>query len=108
MQQISFGYRVIRCFGLALAAAIVLPTAADAQTDRYPTKPIRVVIPFSAGSPIEVPARAVTQRMMESLGQTFVFDYRTGASGTIGAELVARAPKDGYTMMITNCAQTAN
>lgn len=108
MQQRSFGYCVIRRFGLAFAAAIALPTAADAQTDRYPTKPVRVVIPFSPGSPIEVPARAVTQRMIETLGQPFVFDYRTGASGTIGTEAVARAPKDGYTMLITNCSHTAN
>ncbi len=108
MLQNNLSHWVIGRFGLAFAAAIALPTAADAQTDNYPTKPIRVVIPFSAGSPIEVPARAVTQRMTETFGQSFVFDYRTGASGTIGAELVARAPKDGYTMLITNCAQTAN
>ena len=108
MQHTTLTHRVIRGIAVAFAAAIALPTAAVAQTDNYPTKPIRVVIPFSAGSPIEVPGRAVTQRMIESLGQSFVFDYRTGASGTIGAELVARAPKDGYTMLITNCAQTAN
>jgi tripartite-type tricarboxylate transporter receptor subunit TctC len=73
-----------------------------------PLAPVRVVIPFSAGTPIEVPARAVTQRMMEAFGQSFVFDYRTGASGTIGTEAVARAPKDGYTMLITNCSHSAN
>jgi tripartite-type tricarboxylate transporter receptor subunit TctC len=94
-------------FGVAFGAAM-LPTVAFAQADNYPTKPIRVVIPFSAGTPIEVPARAVTQRMMETFGQSFVFDYRTGASGTIGTEAVARAPKDGYTMLITNCSHTAN
>ncbi len=108
MQQPSLSYCVIRRISVAVAAAIALPTAADAQTDHYPTKPIRVVIPFSAGSPIEVPARVVTQRMMETFGQSFVFDYRTGASGTIGTEAVARAPKDGYTMLITNCSHTAN
>ena len=89
-------------------AATMLPTAAFAQADNYPAKPIRVVIPFSAGTPIEVPARAVTQRMMETFGQSFGFDYRTGARGTIGTEAVARAPKDGYTMLITNCSHTAN
>jgi tripartite-type tricarboxylate transporter receptor subunit TctC len=90
---------------LAVAAPL---TAAGAQHDNWPTKPVRVVVPFSPGSPIEVPARAVTQRMIETLGQPFVFDYRTGASGTIGTEAVARAPKDGYTMLITNCSHTAN
>ena len=93
--------------GVAFAAAM-LPTAALAQADNYPAKPIRVVIPFSPGTPIEVPARAVTQRMMDTFSQSFVFDYRTGASGTIGTEAVARAPKDGYTMLITNCSHTAN
>lgn len=93
----------------SLAVAGVLMTcAAIAQTDNYPVKPIRVVIPFSPGTPIEVPARAVTQRMMENFGQSFVFDYRTGASGTIGTEAVARAPRDGYTLLITNCSHTAN
>jgi tripartite-type tricarboxylate transporter receptor subunit TctC len=91
--------------GLAVAAP---STAAEAQHDNWPTKPVRVVVPFSPGSPIEVPARTVTQRLIETLGQPFVFDYRTGASGTIGTEAVARAPKDGYTMLITNCSHTAN
>ncbi len=88
---------------LGLAPAVVC-----AQTDSYPNKAVRVVIPFSPGTPIELPARAVTQRMMETFGQSFVFDYRTGASGIIGTEAVARAPKDGYTMLITNCSHTAN
>ena len=90
------------------AAATCAPAAALAQADSYPNKPVRVVIPFSAGTPIELPARAVTQRMMETFGQSFVFDYRTGASGIIGTEAVARAPKDGYTMLMTNCSHTAN
>ena len=106
MQRPEFIFCLICRLGAALAAA--LPGAALAQADNYPAKPVRVVVPFSAGSPIEVPARAVTQRMMETFGQSFVFDYRTGASGTIGTEAVARAPKDGYTMLITNCSHTAN
>lgn len=86
----------------------VVAGAAHAQADAWPAKPVRVVIPFAAGSPIEVPARAVTRRMADALGQQFVFDYRTGASGTIGTENVARSPKDGYTMLANNCAHSAN
>jgi len=93
---------------VATIAAACAPVSAFAQADSYPNKPVRVVIPFSAGTPIELPARAVTQRMMETFGQSFVFDYRTGASGIIGTEAVARAPKDGYTMLMTNCSHTAN
>jgi tripartite-type tricarboxylate transporter receptor subunit TctC len=100
---------VFRTFAVIVLLAVATPlTAAEAQHENWPTKPVRVVVPFSPGSPIEVPARAVTQRMIETLGQPFVFDYRTGASGTIGTEAVARAPKDGYTMLITNCSHTAN
>lgn len=93
---------------VAAIAAACAPVSTFAQADNYPNKPVRVVIPFSAGTPIELPARAVTQRMMETFGQSFVFDYRTGASGIIGTEAVARAPKDGYTMLMTNCSHTAN
>lgn len=91
-----------------VAATTALPEACVAQLPGYPAKTVRVIIPFSAGSPIEVPARAVTQRVAERTGQQFVFDYRTGASGTIGTELVAKAPRDGYTMLVTNCAHTSN
>jgi tripartite-type tricarboxylate transporter receptor subunit TctC len=102
-----FFTRVMRAVAIALSA-LGVASSVNAQVASYPAKPVRVVVPFSPGSPIEVPARAVTQRMIETLGQPFVFDYRTGASGTIGTEAVARAPKDGYTMLITNCSHTAN
>ena len=82
---------VLRVAGLSLCAFNLIPVVAFAQADSYPNKPVRVVIPFSAGTPIELPARAVTQRMMETFGQSFVFDYRTGASGIIGTEAVARS-----------------
>src|SRR5512134_73360 len=93
---------------IVTSALLAFSGACGAQQEIWPVKPVRVVIPFSAGTPIEVPARAVTRRMAETFGQSFVFDYRTGASGTIGTEVVARAPKDGYTMLITNCAHSAN
>jgi tripartite-type tricarboxylate transporter receptor subunit TctC len=85
-----------------------LSTTAHAQQEPWPVKPVRVVIPFSPGSPIEVPTRAVTRKMTETFGQQFVFDYRTGAGGTIGTAIVARAPKDGYTLLATNCSHSAN
>jgi tripartite-type tricarboxylate transporter receptor subunit TctC len=82
--------------------------AADAQPVKYPVRPVRVIVPFAPGSPIEVPARAVGQRLAEALGQAFVIDNRAGAGGLIGTEFVAKAPKDGYTMLAINCAHTAN
>ncbi len=107
MRQPSFIDCVIRHIGVVFAAA-ALPTAAGAQTLNYPTKPVRVVVPFSAGSPIEVPARAIGQRLLETMGQSFVVENRTGASGTIGTEFVAKAPKDGYTLLFNNCSHASN
>ncbi len=81
---------------------------AEAQLVKYPAKPVRVIVPFAPGSPIEVPARAVGQRLAETLGQQFVIDNRPGASGIIGTEAAARAPRDGYTLLAMNCAHSAN
>jgi tripartite-type tricarboxylate transporter receptor subunit TctC len=67
-----------------------------------------MIVPFSAGSPIELPARTVGNRLSETLGQQFVVENRTGASGTIGTEYAAKAPPDGYTLLVTNCSHTAN
>lgn len=92
----------------AVTAPLLNAALTHAQQDAWPVKPVRVVVPFSPGTPIEVPTRAVTRRMTETFGQSFVFDYRTGASGTIGTEIVARAPKDGYTLLATNCSHSAN
>jgi len=79
-----------------------------AQPATYPAKAVRVLVPFSAGSPVEIPARPVLQRLSDVFGQQFVIDNRPGASGTIASELVARAPRDGYTMLYTNCSHSSN
>src|SRR5262245_42581405 len=87
-------------------ASILLAAAASAQT--YPAKAVRFIVPFSAGSPVEIPARPVAQRLAETMGQQFLIDNRPGASGTIGTELVAKAPRDGYTALWTtskSCSQ---
>ena len=83
-------------FGLALLAA--LPLQVQAQ-DAYPNKPIRMVVPYPPGGPTDLTARVVAAEMSNSLGQTIVVDNRPGASGMIGAELVAKAPPDGYTFL---------
>jgi tripartite-type tricarboxylate transporter receptor subunit TctC len=89
-------------------AALAICAASLAQAPRYPAKPVRIVVPFAPGSPIEVPARAVGQRMAETLGQQFVIDSRPGASGIIGTEIVAKSPRDGYTLLAQNCGHAAN
>jgi tripartite-type tricarboxylate transporter receptor subunit TctC len=90
------------------AAAAIVSFAASAQTTAYPTKPVRFIIPFSAGGPAEIPARALATHMSQSMGQQFLIDNRTGASGTIGTDLVVRAPRDGYTLLFTNCSHSSN
>jgi tripartite-type tricarboxylate transporter receptor subunit TctC len=93
---------------LAALCAVALPVTVAAQPAAYPVKPIRVIAPFPAGGPVENLARVFTQRLAEVFGQPFIIDNRPGASGTLGSDLVAKAPRDGYTMLANNCSHTGN
>jgi len=98
-----------RALGFVVAVAHLLPNPIHAATERpYPNRPLRLIVPFPAGGPVEVLARVFTQRLAETMGQPFVIENRPGASGTIGTELVAKAPRDGYTLLITNCSHSSN
>ena len=92
---------------VALATAVLLPQMAAAQ-NAYPNKPIRVVVPFAAGSTTDIIARAISDKMGQSMGQTLVVDNRGGASGTIGQQVVAAAAPDGYTIMIHSSSHTVS
>ncbi len=87
--------------------AALSPLVAGAQ-GAYPTKPIRVIVPFAAGSTTDIIARAITDKMSQSMGQTLVIDNRGGASGTIGQQAVATAAPDGYTIMIHSSSHTVS
>ena len=89
--------------GAMLAAGVA--GAANAQ-DKYPSKPIRLVIPFPPGGGADAVARPLGPLMTETLGQSMVLDNRGGANGNLGAEIVAKAPPDGYTLLLANSSLT--
>ena len=89
--------RLLRCVAIALAS--VLPFAAQAD---YPDKPLRLVVPFPPGGSTEPLARVLSQKLGESFGQQVIVDNRPGAGSTIGAEIVARSPADGYTLLLSS------
>ena len=86
--------------GCALAAGLALTCNAMAQPQAYPTKPVRLVVPFPPGGAVDVIGRIVTSRLSERLGQQVVIDNRGGANAIIGTEIVAKAAPDGYTLLI--------
>ena len=90
---------------LLIASACSLAFAASAQTGTpaaWPEKPVTIVVPFPAGGSTDMVARAMAVHMGEKLGQNFVVDNRPGATGTLGAGMVKRAPADGYTLLVSS------
>ncbi|HEX6007822.1 MAG TPA: tripartite tricarboxylate transporter substrate binding protein [Burkholderiales bacterium] len=96
------GLRWLAALALALAA-----TAAAAQN--YPTKPVRIIVPFAPGGATDIVTRILAQKLTEAWGQTVVVDNRAGAGGNIGADIAAKSPPDGYTLfMPSGSVMTAN
>ena len=91
-----------------LWAAMSCLLAASVQAQPYPSKPVRVVVPYPPGGPTDIVARVLFQQVAESTGQQFVIDNRAGAGGNIGAEHVAKSPADGYTVLIGTTAHAIN
>ena len=91
---------VSRCLGLTLAVIVMAAGPSHAQT--YPTKPVRLILPFPPGGPSDILGRALSQKLSEQLGQQVIADNRPGAGGNLGLELTAKAPPDGYTVVLSS------
>src|SRR5579872_2596552 len=92
--------------GLAMSAALVLSLAARA--DNYPTKNVRVVVPFAAAGPTDIIARLIGQKLAEMHSHAFTIENVPGAGGNIGTARVAKAPGDGYTLMVISTGFMVN
>lgn len=98
----KFAYRII------VLLASVLMTLTVGAADRYPIKPVRLVVPYAPGGGSDITARAIGQKLSEALGQTFVVDTRPGAASMIGTEIIVRAAADGHTLILADAAHTIN
>jgi len=94
-----------RTLSLALAAGLA---SRAASANDYPSRPVKVVVPISAGSATDVVARLAAESLREALSQPFLIDNRPGAGGSLGSAVVAKAPPDGYTLLVVSSAHTAN
>jgi len=92
---------------LALALALIMPAVA-ASADNYPSRPIKIIVPFGAGGPTDVFTRAIAEELQKSLHTAVVQENRPGAGTTIGTEVVAKAAPDGYTLLMVSGTQTVN
>jgi tripartite-type tricarboxylate transporter receptor subunit TctC len=97
----------MRTLALALAA-LLLASASVAQTPDYPNRPVKLVAPFAPGGPVDVVARVLAPKLSERLGQQFYVENHPGGSGNIGTALVAKAPPDGYTVLVISSTLVVN
>jgi tripartite-type tricarboxylate transporter receptor subunit TctC len=97
-----------RIAALLALAAVVTISAFAANADDYPSRPVKIIVPFGAGGPTDVYARAIGEELRKSLHQPFVMENRPGAGTTIGTDVVAKSPPDGYTLLMVSGTQTVN
>src|ERR1700694_4547897 len=86
----------------AAIAGLAFATTAPVSAQEYPSKPIKVIVPYSAGGPSDVIARLITQRMTPIVGQSFILENRGGAVASLGGRAVANSDPDGYTILFVN------
>ena len=89
------------------AAIVVLGLSCSANAEDYPARPVRIVVSFSAGGPTDIVGRVIAQKLSELFGQQFFVENKVGAGGNIGADLVAKSPPDGYTLLVATVSTHA-
>jgi tripartite-type tricarboxylate transporter receptor subunit TctC len=92
----------------AVVAAAAIACSIPAQAQQWPNKAVRIVVPFGAGGGTDIQGRLIGQKFQQSMGQNFLVENRSGASGLIGAEFVARAAPDGYNILFTTASMAVN
>lgn len=90
------------------ACALSVTSFAQAQTAAYPTKPVKIIVPFAPGGGSDFMARLLTKQLTEKLGQPVIVENRPGAGGNLGADIALKAPADGYTLLLTAASYTVN
>ncbi len=101
-------FTLLRRMALPVAAAALVLVAPIASADDYPSRPVKIIVPFAAGGPADIFARFLAQRLQQSLKQPFVVEDQPGAGSIIGTEAVAKSEPDGYTLLLMSNTHTVN
>ena len=108
-ETLMYFRRALVCvFFIALFVPWTVQSSHAQRADDYPSKPIRMIVPFAPGGPPDVIGRPIIQKLSEALGQPILFDNRPGAAGMIGTEVVFKSPRDGYTLLYTTGSHNTN
>ena len=105
MRAVGKAWRCMVAWGVAASSALV---SLPAHAQDYPLRPVRIIVPFAPGGSADVFGRFIAQRLQDSLGQSFVIDNRPGGGSLIGTDAVAKAPADGYTLLLMSNTHTVN
>jgi tripartite-type tricarboxylate transporter receptor subunit TctC len=104
----QWSFKALAQSNIARAAILFVACSATAHAQSYPTRPVKIIVPFAAGGPADNYARFMAQRLQESLGQSFVVDNKPGGGSVIGTDVAAKAPADGYTLLMMSNTHTVN
>ena len=106
LARVFLARKFLRLFGAACMALAL--AGASAKSDDYPSKPVRVIVPFAPGGINDILGRAVSAQLSERLGKQFIVENKTGAGGIVGSDMVAKSAPDGYTLLVVSIAHAVN